>query len=104
MLPPLQCHDDYIYSVAFSPNGSKIVSGSCDNTIQIWDASTGVEMLLLLLQGHDGDIYSVAFSPDGSKIVSGSGDKPIQIWVQVHIIIGVLTGLVMLDGEGSTDL
>jgi WD40 repeat protein len=79
MLPPLQGHDDYIFFVAFSPDGSKIVSGSADNTIRIWDASTGVEMLPPL-QGHDQVINSVAFSPDGSKIISRDYDKTIRVW------------------------
>ena len=79
LLQLFQGHDDYINSVAFSPDGSKIVSGSADKTIRIWDASTGVEMLPPL-QGHNRSIYSIAFSPDGSKIVSGSGDKTIRVW------------------------
>jgi len=70
----LQGHDGEIHSVAFSADGSKIVSGSDDNTIRVWDASTGVEMLSPL-RGHDDLITSVAFSADGSKIVSGSDDK-----------------------------
>jgi len=45
MLPPLRGHDSDIFSVAFSPDGSKIVSGSHDKSIRVWDASTGVEML-----------------------------------------------------------
>jgi WD40 repeat protein len=68
-----------IRSVAFSPDGSKIVSGSFDKTIRVWDASTGIEMLPPL-RGHDDRILSVAFSPDGSKIVSGSSDKTIRVW------------------------
>ncbi|KIM74301.1 hypothetical protein PILCRDRAFT_14564 [Piloderma croceum F 1598] len=76
MLPPLQGHNSSILSVAFSPDGSKIISGSVDKTIRIWDVSTGVKMLPLL-QGHNEAVYSVAFSPDGSKIVSGSVDKTI---------------------------
>ena len=67
-----------ISSVAFSPDGSKIISGSYDSTIRVWDASTGVEMLPPL-QGHD-SISSVAFSPDGSKIISKSSDESIQVW------------------------
>jgi hypothetical protein len=69
MLPALQGHDKEISSVASSPDGSKIVSGSWDRAIRVWNASTGVEMLPAL-QGHDDEILSVAFSPDGSKIVS----------------------------------
>ena len=60
-------------------NGSKSVSGSSDETIRVWDASTGVEMLPPL-RGHDHYVLSVAFSPDGLKIVSGSGDKTIRVW------------------------
>ena len=76
MFPPLRGHDDWIKCVAFSHDGSKIVSGSADKTIQVWDASTGIERLPPL-QGHDSPIESVTFSPDGSKIVSGSADKTI---------------------------
>jgi WD40 repeat protein len=44
-LQQLQGHDHDVVFVAFSPDGSKIVSGSCDTTIRVWDASTGVEIL-----------------------------------------------------------
>jgi WD40 repeat protein len=69
--------DNLINSVAFSPDGSKIISGSVDNTIRVWDANTGVEMRL---GGHDYVINSVAFSPDGSKIISGSNNNTIRAW------------------------
>ena len=75
----LQGHDGSINSVAFSPDGSKIISGSDDKTIRIWDASTGIEMLPPL-RGHDSSFYSVTFSPDGSKFISGSDDKTIRVW------------------------
>ena len=75
-LQQLKGHDDHVVSVAFSPDGSKIVSGSFDKTIRVWDASTGVEMLPPL-RGHDDSVQSVALSPDGSKIVSGSYDQMI---------------------------
>ena len=75
----LQGHDAVIKSVAFSPDGSKIISGSHDKTIRVWDSSTGIEMLPPL-QGHADWISSVAFSPDGSKIISGSFDKTIRVW------------------------
>src|SRR5581483_9624134 len=56
----------------------KIVSGSCDNSIKIWDAETG--SLLDTLKGHSGSIYSVAFSFDDRKIISGGSDKCIKIF------------------------
>ena len=79
MLPPLRGHDDVVFSVAFSPDGSKIISGSKDNTIRVWDPTTGIEVLPPL-RGHDDLINSVAFSPDGSKIISGSDDHTIRVW------------------------
>ncbi|KIL57443.1 hypothetical protein M378DRAFT_41812, partial [Amanita muscaria Koide BX008] len=81
MLPPLRGHDNWVRSVAFSHDGSKIVSGSTDKTIRVWNANTGVEMLPPL-RGHDDSVIFVAFShdADGSKIVSGSEDKTIRVW------------------------
>jgi WD40 repeat protein len=79
MLQLFRGHNDVIHSIAFSPDGSKIVSGSDDETIQVWDASTTIEMLPPL-RGHDNFISSVAFSPDGSTIVSGSSDGTIRVW------------------------
>ncbi|KAK2731274.1 hypothetical protein FQN57_003536 [Myotisia sp. PD_48] len=55
---------DWVMSVAFSPDGSKIVSGSGDNTVRVWEVATG--KLLQTLEGHSGSVTSVAFSPDGS--------------------------------------
>ena len=74
----LQGHDHRVNSVALSLDGSKIVSGSSDKTIRVWDASTGIEVLPPI-RGGDW-ISSVAFSPDGSKIISGSGDRTIRVW------------------------
>jgi WD40 repeat protein len=68
-----------IYSVAFSPDGSKIISGSSDKTIRVWDASTGIEMLPPF-EAMSTSVNSVAFSPDGFKIISGSDDKTIRLW------------------------
>ena len=56
-------------SVAYSPDGKRIVSGSCDKTVKVWDAQTGQEALSL--KGHTGGrSRAYAFSPDGKCIVS----------------------------------
>ena len=65
-------------SVAFSHDGTRIVSGSEDKFVRIWDASTGA--LLRTLHDHTNDVTSVAFSSDGTCIVSGSSDKSARIW------------------------
>ncbi|KAF7349660.1 WD40 repeat-like protein [Mycena sanguinolenta] len=68
-----------VYSVAFSPDGSHIVSGSADETVRLWDAKTGQQVGEPLV-GHTNYVWSVAFSPDGSHIVSGSDDKTVRLW------------------------
>ena len=66
--------------MAFSPDGRRIISGSSDNTLRLWDATSGREVLTL--KGHTGFVCSVTFSPDGKRIVSGSdyGDNTLKVW------------------------
>ena len=71
-------HLGFIKSIAISPDGKYIVSGSGDKTIKIWDFKTG--MCLNTLEGNEDSIDTVAISPDGKYIVSGSEDKTIKIW------------------------
>ncbi|KAJ2924132.1 hypothetical protein H1R20_g12960, partial [Candolleomyces eurysporus] len=78
-LEPMTGHSDYVRSVAFSPDGKYIVSGSDDNTIRLWDAHTGQPALEPITE-QSGWVRSVAFSPDGKYIVSGSDDKTIRLW------------------------
>jgi WD40 repeat protein len=66
-------------SVAFSPNGKVIATGSEDNTVKLWNASSGE--ILKSLQGHTATVSSVAFSPDSKVITTGgSYDKTVQLW------------------------
>ena len=68
-------HTDRVISVAFAQDGSQVVSGSYDKTVQIWNAVKGeVEAVL---KGHTGFVMSVAFSQDGNQVVSGSYDKTV---------------------------
>ncbi len=66
-------------SVAYSPDGHHIISGSRDSTIRIWDAKTGAAVGNPL-KGHTRMVFSVAYSPDGRHIISGSSDRTIRIW------------------------
>ncbi|KAF7346297.1 WD-REPEATS-REGION domain-containing protein [Mycena sanguinolenta] len=70
---------DIVSSVAFSPNGKQIVSGSNDKTVQVWDAENG-EMIAGPFHGHTSLVNSVAFSSDSKRIVSGSSDKTVRVW------------------------
>jgi WD40 repeat protein len=64
--------------VAFSQDGKRVVSGSGDKTVRIWDAASGEQQLEL--KGHSDWVTSVAFSQDGKRVVSGSDDKTVRIW------------------------
>jgi WD40 repeat protein len=75
---PLAGHEDVVFSVAFSPDDQRIVSGSRDKTLRIWNAKTGATIGTLI--GHEDAVISVAFSPDGQSIVSGSSDNRVRIW------------------------
>jgi len=74
----LKGHAGAVHSVAFSPDGKRIVSGSGDRTVKVWDAGTGQE--IRSLTGHAGDVHGVAISADGRRIVSGSGDRTVKVW------------------------
>ena len=76
---PLTGHTRSVKSVAFSPDGRRIVSGSDDYTLRLWDADTG-QQIGQPLTGHTDCVKSVAFSPDGRRIVSGSYDRTVRVW------------------------
>ncbi|KAE9382484.1 WD40 repeat-like protein, partial [Gymnopus androsaceus JB14] len=81
-------HTADVSSVEFSPDGKRIVSGSYDHTLRIWNAETGM-IIGEPMQGHTSWVTSVVFSPDGEKIVSGSSDQTLHIWnAETRMIIG----------------
>ena len=61
-LQTLEGHSDWVRSVSFSPNGKQVVSESYDETVRLWDTTTGA--MLQTLEGHSGSVRSVAFLPD----------------------------------------
>ena len=66
-------HTAEVNSVCWSMNGTRIVSGSDDMTIRVWDARTGEKTMKHYVR-------SVGFSSDGTRIVSGSNDKTVGVW------------------------
>ncbi len=87
----------FLTSVAISADGIKIVSGSVDKNVCVWNSETGqvcavflspastlscVVQLLQVLEGHTDAVFAVAISADGTTILSGGGDrdKTVRIW------------------------
>jgi len=72
-------HKRSVVSVAFSPDGQRILSGALDGTVRVWDIRTSAE--LLCLRAHDEGVPAcVSYSPDGAQIVIASGDGTLRVW------------------------
>jgi len=82
-------HSTAVWTVDFSPNGEKLVSGSSDKSVKLWQMD-GTE--LVTMQGHKSTVWTVHFSPDGQTIASGSGDDTIKLWSIDGIELQTLRG------------
>jgi WD40 repeat protein len=88
----LKGHENVVFSLAFSPDGTRLISGSADKTAIIWGvspvtapgdgakAAPTILMPLHRLQGHTAQIYAVGFSPDGARAVTGAYDNDLRLW------------------------
>ena len=77
------------------PDGRRVVSGSNDKTLKVWDVATG--KCVATLEGHSSDVYCVAVFPDGRRVVSGSDDKTLKVW-------DLATGECVATLEGHSNL
>ena len=106
--------NNWVLAVAFSPDGTRLASGSTDMTVRLWD-TTG-ERESMTLQKHTGPTNALAFSSDGKMLASGSTDKTVQLWdtttgEPLATLTGHINGITALafspDGRtlvsGSTD-
>jgi WD40 repeat protein len=71
-------HQSHLNSASFSPDDSRIITGSDDCTTRIWDVKTGQE--LAVLRGHEQGVRTASYSADGMRIVTVSDDRTVRIW------------------------
>lgn len=69
---------DPIFGIAFSPDSALLATAGRDNTVRLWDPTTGHQAAKFV--GHSSSVFCVAFSPDGKRLASGGGDQTIRLW------------------------
>jgi WD40 repeat protein len=94
----LKGHTQAIRSLAITPDGEILASGSDDKTIKLWQLKTGRE--LVTLRGHSKPVNSLAMSQDGEILASGSEDKTLKLW---QLSTGLQIGAITLGGWFSGD-
>ncbi|MBD2532075.1 pentapeptide repeat-containing protein [Nostoc flagelliforme FACHB-838] len=74
----LHGHADFVWGIAFSPDGRLLVSGGRDGTLRLWNVQDGQS--IHVLEGHTHDVYGLAISADSQLLVSTGEDQTVRLW------------------------
>jgi WD40 repeat protein/transcriptional regulator with XRE-family HTH domain len=74
----LHGHTNWVWSLAFSPEGDILASGSDDCTLRLWDVKDGNS--IDVIEGHTLDVFALAISTDGQLLVSAGQDQAVRLW------------------------
>ncbi|MDB9488324.1 hypothetical protein PN492_17525 [Dolichospermum circinale CS-537/01] len=78
LLRTLTGHSSWVQAVAVTADGTRVISGSSDNTVKVWNLETGEEQLTLT--GHSSWVNAVAVTADGTRVISGYDDNTVKVW------------------------
>ncbi|MGH3869317.1 MAG: WD40 repeat domain-containing protein, partial [Pseudonocardiaceae bacterium] len=95
-----------VWAVAWSPDGTRLLTGGTDSTARIWDATTAQP--LHQLTGHTGGVWAVAWSPDGTRLLTGGTDSTVRVWdatsgLPVEFMIVILSECEIAIFDASAD-
>ena len=79
-------HEGSIRSLAFSPDGLRLVSGSVDGSVRIWDLGDSKFPELVRFDGHAGEVTAVAFNSNATQVISGAANKTLKLWNSVDAV------------------
>ena len=85
-------HNRKVFTICVTPNGARVISGSRDGRMMVWDTATGLQVRTTI-EGHESTVTDVAVTPDGQRFVSVSEDWTVRVWdLETHEQLAVLEG------------